>query len=114
MGHAVPERLFREKVVYHHLKWRLFVEMKAENKDVEVLAITVGSVQTTLNRHPLSLFRPTAETSARATMARVGCGRPGVHRYLPQALQAMSLRLLAQSIARMGIINTLKGTAASS
>jgi hypothetical protein len=50
MGHAVSQRQFRDKVVYHRLEWRLFVEMKTKNKDVEVIAITVGSVQTTLNK----------------------------------------------------------------
>ncbi len=87
----------------------LTAETEAERRNIEVLGIVVGSVQTTSNSHPLSIFHPTAETFARATLDRVGCGKGSVYGYLPHALQTMSVVFLPEWMVRMALISMMKG-----
>jgi 17beta-estradiol 17-dehydrogenase / very-long-chain 3-oxoacyl-CoA reductase len=84
------------------------VEMKAERKNVEVLAIMAGSVQVTSNSQPLSLFHPSAETFAREVMRRIGCGRKSVYAYLPHALQAGTMTLIPDWLATSILIRVLR------
>lgn len=87
----------------------LAAEMQAEEQNVEVLAISVGTVRTTNFDVVENLFQPTAETFARATMERVGCGKASVEGYLPHALQQIFLSHLPASIARRMVIGSMKG-----
>jgi 17beta-estradiol 17-dehydrogenase / very-long-chain 3-oxoacyl-CoA reductase len=87
----------------------LTTEMQAERRNVEVLGIVVGSVQTDSNSHPLSLFHPKAETFVTAAMDRVGCGKASVYGYLPHALQAVVLGLFPEWMKRSILISTMRG-----
>jgi 17beta-estradiol 17-dehydrogenase / very-long-chain 3-oxoacyl-CoA reductase len=87
----------------------LTAEMQAEKRNVEVLGIVVGSVQTDSNSYPLSIFHPPVERFARATLNRVGCGKASVYGYMPHALQAMTLDYLPESAVRNLIIKTIVG-----
>lgn len=60
----------------------LKAEMAAEGLDVEVHAVLSGSTQSNQNRKPVGLFRPSAETWARAAVGKVGCGRAVVTPYV--------------------------------
>ena len=80
--------------------------MTAENRNVEALGIVIGCVHTTNNSHPLSTFHPRAETFAKATMARVGCGKASVCGYLPHALQIKFLSFFPGWVARKVVIDT--------
>lgn len=86
----------------------LGAEMKAEKKNVEVLALIVGSVQVTSNNHPPSIFHPTTETFARAAVERAGCGRSSVYGYLPHALQAAPLDFIPEWLATTLVIEVLR------
>jgi 17beta-estradiol 17-dehydrogenase / very-long-chain 3-oxoacyl-CoA reductase len=86
----------------------LAAEMKTEKRNVEVLAIIVGSVQVTTNDLPLSIFHPSAETFARAAMERVGCGRTSVCGYLPHALQVSSMAFIPEWLATKLVIETMR------
>lgn len=68
------------------------IAMQGLEKDVEVFAVRVGEVcGTVYNKSTPSLFEPDARTMARATLARVGCGRVVVDGYFWHALQSASL-----------------------
>lgn len=87
----------------------LTAEMKAEERNAEVLGIVVGSVQTISNDHPLSVFHPPAKTFVKAALDRVGCGKASVYGYLPHALQSMSLAFFPEWIAETVTIRTMEG-----
>ncbi|KAL8849321.1 MAG: hypothetical protein Q9221_005672 [Calogaya cf. arnoldii] len=68
----------------------LNVEMVAENlaSKIEILCISVGHVtEAAENKAPVSLFTPAASTTAKASLARVGCGRAVVVGYFWHAVQ---------------------------
>ena len=85
----------------------LTAEMQAERRNVEVLGVVVGSVQTDSNNHPLSLFHPKAETFVTAALDRVGCGEASVFGYLPHALQALFLGFFPEWIKRRALISLM-------
>lgn len=76
-------------------------EMKAENLKVEVLGILTGRVlnATTKDKFVASLFNPSARTFAKATLDKVGCGKPSPYGYWPHELQVLPLKLLPSWIA---------------
>jgi len=77
----------------------LAAEMKAERREVEVLGILVGNVQTEARPGlATSTMTPSARVMARAALERVGCGRSVVHGYLPHALQQASLDCLPDAL----------------
>jgi 17beta-estradiol 17-dehydrogenase / very-long-chain 3-oxoacyl-CoA reductase len=86
----------------------LTTEMEGEKRNVEVLAIVVGSVQTTSNSNPLSLFHPRADAFARATLDKVGCGKAVVYGYLPHALQAVFFSFFPDWMARKAVFSVMK------
>ncbi len=77
----------------------LAAEMKAEGRDVEVLGILVGNVQTE-GRQGLStsIMTPSGRTMASAALERVGCGRSVVPGYLPHALQKATMDCLPAAL----------------
>lgn len=87
----------------------LTAEMKAEKRNVEVLGIVVGSVGTTSNGQPASLFHPTPKKFVRATLERVGCGKATVCGYLPHALQVVASSFLPEWMIEGILINCMKG-----
>jgi 17beta-estradiol 17-dehydrogenase / very-long-chain 3-oxoacyl-CoA reductase len=87
----------------------LTAEMQAERRNVEVLGVVVGSVQTDSNNHRLSLFHPRAEPFVTAVLDRVGCGEASVWAYLPHALQAVALGFFPDWTKRMLLISVMRG-----
>lgn len=66
----------------------LAVEMRADGKNIEVLAIPVGKVTDVgHSKDPADFFTPGARTMARSALARVGCGRDNVVGYFGHAVQ---------------------------
>ncbi len=71
-------------------------EAVVEGRDVEVIGIRVGEVTAGAVHKDgeATVFRPSTRTMARATLARVGCGRPVVVGYLGHAVQNAFVELL--------------------
>lgn len=69
--------------------------IQGRSRDVEVMAVRIGEVcGTVYNKSAPSLWQPGAETMARATLARVGCGRVIVDGYFWHAVQDTGLKWL--------------------
>ena len=84
----------------------LNVEIFAEglDKKIEFLAISVSEVtEAAQNQSPVSLFVPAASTLAKATLQRVGCGKPLVVRYLWHAVQLAIPSVMPQGVV-MGYV----------
>ena len=87
----------------------LAVEVKAESKNIEVLAISVGRVTDVAHsREPSSFFTPTARTMAKACVNRVGCGRQVVVGYIGHALQKFVIDVFPTIVFEMLILPTMK------
>ena len=87
----------------------LAVEVKAEGKNIEVLAIPVGRVtDVSHTKEPASFFTPTARTVARASVNRVGCGRQRVVGYVGHAMQKFVIDLLPSIVSEMLILPTMR------
>ena len=79
----------------------LNAEMKAENKNIEVLCILVGSTQTDLRPGVVeSAMTPSSRTTAKAALDKVGCGKSALVGYLPHALQTAFITSLPESLAQ--------------
>ncbi|KAF7350715.1 NAD(P)-binding protein [Mycena sanguinolenta] len=76
-----------------NLSWSrsLGVELRAEGKDVEVMGLLVGEVQTAGHPGPVGLFICSSRTLARNALAKVGCGR---HTVVPWWRHAVILALV--------------------
>jgi short-subunit dehydrogenase len=72
----------------------LSAEMKAEGKNIEVMALKSAEVQSGGYDIPTSLFVPTARTLASAGLNRVGCGREIVWAYFWHWVQGISMDVL--------------------
>lgn len=87
----------------------LAVEVKAEGKNIEVLAIPVGRVTDVAhNKEPASFFTPTARTMARACVDRVGCGRQVVVGYVGHAMQKFLIDQSPSIVFEMLVVPTMK------
>lgn len=87
----------------------LAVEVKAEGKNIEVLAIPVGRVTDVAHsKEPSSFFTPTARTMAKACVDRVGCGRQVVVGYVGHAMQKFVIDLFPPIVFEMLVLPTMK------
>ena len=87
----------------------LAVEVKAEGKNIEVLAIPVGRVTDVAhNKERASFFTPTARTMARACVDRVGCGRQVVVGYVGHAMQKFLIDQSPSIVFEMLVVPTMK------
>lgn len=75
----------------------LRAEMRGEGKQVEVLAIQAGYVQTRSNPMATGYFVPSSRRFAAAVLNRVGCGRDVVFGYWPHWLQALGFVVLPEA-----------------
>lgn len=87
----------------------LSAEMSAEGKDVEVMGIQVGSVQSSGNDVAGGFFIPTSRRMAKAALERVGCGRMMVSAFWPHALQVGLAEMLPEGWLREIGIRTVTG-----
>lgn len=88
----------------------LALEMKAEGKNVEVLAIPVGKVtEVGHSKDPITFFTPGARTVARAALQRVGCGKAIVVGYVGHAMQKFVLDILPASLFAGVVVPRMKG-----
>ncbi|KAJ5753435.1 uncharacterized protein N7511_007588 [Penicillium nucicola] len=72
----------------------LSAEMKAEGKEIEVMALKSAEVQSGGYDVPTSLFVPKARALASAGLNRVGCGREIVWAYFWHWVQGISMDIL--------------------
>ena len=86
----------------------LSAEMRAEGKDVEVMGIRVGSVQSQGNDVESGFFIPTSRRMAKAALDRVGCGRMMVCAFWPHALQVRLAEMLPEGWLREIGIRTVR------
>lgn len=87
----------------------LAVEIKAEGKNIEILAIPVGRVTDVAHsKEPASFFTPTARIMARGCVDRVGCGRKVVIGYVGHAMQKFVIDLLPPIVFEMLVVPTMK------
>ena len=74
-------------------------EMKAENREVEVLVIPTGEVTgVSHNQKPANPMMPDAATYAKAVVDRVGCGHAEVNGYWIQGIAKAALGLLPEGV----------------
>lgn len=87
----------------------LAVEIKAEGKNIEVLAIPVGRVTDVAHsKEPSSFFTPTARTMAKACVDRVGCGRRVVVGYVGHAMQKFLIDQMPWIVYEMLVVPTMR------
>ena len=87
----------------------LAVEIKAEGKNIEVLAIPVGRVTDVAHsKESSSFFTPTARTMAKACVDRIGCGRRVVVGYVGHAMQKFLIDQLPWIVCEMLVVPTMK------
>ena len=87
----------------------LAVEIKAEGKNIEVLAIPVGRVtDVSHSKESSSFFTPTARTMAKACVDRVGCGRRVVVGYVGHAMQKFLIDQFPWIVYEMLVVPTMK------
>ena len=87
----------------------LAVEIKAEGKNIEVLAIPVGRVTDVAHsKESSSFFTPTARTMAKACVDRIGCGRRVVVGYVGHAMQKFLIDQLPWIVYEMLVVPTMK------
>jgi short-subunit dehydrogenase len=86
----------------------LNTEMKAEGKDIDVIGIKVGSVQSAGNDVQLGFFIPTSRQMASASLNRVGCGRALISAYWPHFLQTLGFEIIHEKVMQAVVIDALK------
>ncbi|KAM5349691.1 hypothetical protein ACJ41O_006196 [Fusarium nematophilum] len=79
----------------------LGLEMEFKMRDIEVLGLRIIQVTDTgVIFLPTSFSVPTATKWVKSALARVGCGRPHVVPFLPQALQMVAMNALPDWLAK--------------
>ncbi|KAJ9268171.1 hypothetical protein DTO212C5_5713 [Paecilomyces variotii] len=89
----------------------LNAEMKAYGRNIEVMALRVGSVSTAAMDINANLFAPTGRTMASAALNRVGCGEHLVWGYWWHRLQGLGFDVLPRGVmlsAATGRLRQLK------
>jgi len=86
----------------------LSAEMSVEGKQVEVMGIRVGSVQSTGNDVEQGFFIPSSRRMAKAALERVGCGRVMLCAFWPHALQVGVAEMLPERWLQRGNIWTIR------
>ncbi|KAM0801394.1 hypothetical protein BDR22DRAFT_848868 [Usnea florida] len=87
----------------------LAMEVKAEGKNIEVLAIPVGRVTDVAHsKEPSSFFTPTARVMGKCCVDRVGCRRRVVVGCVSHAMQKFIVDLLPSIVYEMLVVPTLK------
>ena len=87
----------------------LAMEIKAEGKNIEVLAIPIGRVTDVAHsKEPSSFFTPTARVMGKSCVDRVGCGRKVVVGCVSHAMQKFVIDLLPSIVYEMLVVPTMK------
>ncbi|KAL6719692.1 hypothetical protein ACLMJK_001613 [Lecanora helva] len=87
----------------------LDIEMRSEGHRIEALGIPVGNVTDVAHKKdPATFFTPDARTMARATLARVGCGKAIAIGYAGHAVQKFWLGLLPNAVVESFIVPNMK------
>jgi 17beta-estradiol 17-dehydrogenase / very-long-chain 3-oxoacyl-CoA reductase len=76
----------------------LRLEMGFMKKDVEVLGIMVGGVNSGTNKARVNFFVPSSRQMANAALNRVGCGKAAVWGVFQHGLMTWILQLLPQAL----------------
>jgi 17beta-estradiol 17-dehydrogenase / very-long-chain 3-oxoacyl-CoA reductase len=86
----------------------LSAEMLADQHDVDVLGVIVGSVSTAGLQVSESLFVPSAQAMASASLERVGCGRLSIWGYWSHRLRGLVLDVMSQKTIQRGATKELR------
>ena len=87
----------------------LAMEVKAEGKNIEVLAIPVARVTDVAHsKEPSSFFTPTARVMGKCCVDRVGCGRKVVVGCFGHAMQKFIIDLLPSIVYEILVLPTMK------
>jgi 17beta-estradiol 17-dehydrogenase / very-long-chain 3-oxoacyl-CoA reductase len=94
----------------YNMAWSrsLKAEMVAEDKDVEVLGILVGTTQSGHEKRETSFFVPSSRRLACAALDKVGCGRAIVTAFPPHAMQKTFVNLMPPSLLERMVIKVAK------
>jgi short-subunit dehydrogenase len=86
----------------------LSAEMRADQHDVEVLGIIVGSVATAGRQIAESFFVPSARAMASAALDRVGCGRLSVWGHWAHRVRGLALDVISHRAIQRGATKELR------
>jgi 17beta-estradiol 17-dehydrogenase / very-long-chain 3-oxoacyl-CoA reductase len=86
----------------------LSMELEAEGLNIEIITVMSGNTQTGQDTRAANLFRPTANTFAKAALGKVGCGRTVVTGYFWHAAQSGAMDLLPLGVQRSALKMALK------
>lgn len=94
----------------YNMAWSrsLRAEMIAEGKDLEVLGLMVGMVQSGHEPRPLGFFVPSSRRLACAALDKVGCGRGVVTPLWQHAIQKGFVELLPEWVVEKMLIKIAK------
>ncbi|KAH0364983.1 putative short chain dehydrogenase/reductase, partial [Aureobasidium melanogenum] len=96
------------KAFNYALNESLVSELKAENKDVEALAIVIANVVSGGNKTTEGAFTCTGLQMAEMSLDRVGCGRPAVFGWWRHAVQWRCMSLLPDWVTEKILIGVMK------
>ncbi|KAH0346395.1 putative short chain dehydrogenase/reductase, partial [Aureobasidium melanogenum] len=96
------------KAFNHALNQSLVSELKAENKDVEALAIVIANVVSGGNKTTEGAFTCTGLQMAEFSLQRVGCGQPAVFGWWRHAVQWWFMGLLPEWVTEKVLIGVMK------
>lgn len=90
------------------LSTALGMELKMQNRNIDVVALNVAEVQTGGYQVPATLAIPTGKAFARSALRNVGYGTGTVEGYWPHAVQAMFVDMLPERMRQMIIMRSIK------
>ncbi|KAJ6505294.1 hypothetical protein C8R45DRAFT_972275 [Mycena sanguinolenta] len=94
-----------------NLSWSrsLGVELRAEGKDVEVMGLLVGEVQSAGHPVPVGWVTCSSRTLARSALDKVGCGRHTVAPWWRHAVILALVLCLPEALLNWGTTRTARG-----
>ncbi|KAJ7713352.1 hypothetical protein B0H14DRAFT_3016548 [Mycena olivaceomarginata] len=87
----------------------LGVELRAEGKDVEVMGLVVGEVQSGGHPGPVGLVMCSSRTLARSALDKVGCGRHTVAPWWRHAAILAAVLCLPEALLNWSMVRTTRG-----
>ncbi|KAF1983274.1 NAD(P)-binding protein [Aulographum hederae CBS 113979] len=86
----------------------LAAEQKQLGRDVEVLGIIVGNVQSAMNTSDVTFWTPSSRQMARAALNKIGCGQKVVVGYWPHAVQMLPVMTMPEWLKDRILGKTMK------
>ena len=99
------------KAYLHAFSTALRLEQKAYKREIEILGIQAGGVQSQQNQSETSFFVPSSRVMARSALARVGCGRANGTGYFPHELQRLFASIMPKWAMDKILVNVMRSLA---